>query len=126
MITQILIIVLVSAVLSSTVLSSTAQAYFKVIVKVLNVNSYSGEHKVSVSIPDHKTQSKTRDLGTLANYWDDSEIQLSFTFSHVPTGQSFKACLDKHNCASGINTPAKRPESIELVLPDTQYMALLE
>lgn len=94
---------------------------FKVIVQIDNVNSYSGEHTVKVSLSNGDgsadSKQKTRDLGMLANIADDSLVSVTFKFHNVPVYTSFTACVDnKYNCEEGINTPAKRPETVYLWL----------
>lgn len=108
------IFVLSLALLSLT--TAPAEAAFKVIVKIDNVNSFSDKHLIKVSLSDGHSKSKTKDLGKLADIADDSLVQLTFKFKNVPIYTSFTACVDKTNCEEGINTPAKRPEVVKLWL----------
>jgi len=73
-----------------------AHASYKISVKIEPVNSYSPTVKVKVKLDNGPSESRTVDLGAKADYYDDSEIFLSFKFKHSPEYQ-YKVCLD-HNC----------------------------
>ena len=110
---SVLVLALIVPVLTNTVLAS-----FKVIVEVDNVNSFSGTHtiKVKTNLDGYKTIKK--DLGKVADYQDESEIQFTFTFKHSPS--TFKACLDSE-CIKGVNSPAKKPEYVTFTLQNKDY-----
>ena len=90
-----------------------AYANFKVIVKVDNVNSFSGVHKVKVKLDNGDSKTVKKDLGKLADKADWDLIKLAFNFKHSP--KTFKACLD-NDCIKGHNSPKHKPEIVKFEL----------
>lgn len=120
-VTPILIIGLVVSALIPLV--GTVLAKFTIITEIDNVNSFTGKYKITYYLDGNKVSTSKQDLGKLANYYDDSEIQISKSFKTSP--HTFKVCLDGDlldQCIKGINSPAKRPETVKFTLPHSTIL----